>query len=77
MAVNDLSFDIRAGEILGLIGPNGAGKSTTFALITGALPLTAGDIVFRGASIGGRPPYGIARLRHRRARSSTCSCCRG
>jgi len=62
VAVNDLSFDIRAGEILGLIGPNGAGKSTTFALISGALPLTAGDVVFRGESIGSREPYRIARL---------------
>jgi branched-chain amino acid transport system permease protein len=62
VAVNDLTFEIREGEILGLIGPNGAGKSTTFALISGALPLTAGEIVFRGESIGSREPYRIARL---------------
>ncbi|MBK6804068.1 MAG: branched-chain amino acid ABC transporter ATP-binding protein/permease [Betaproteobacteria bacterium] len=61
VAVNDLSFDIRHGEILGLIGPNGAGKSTTFALISGALSLTSGEVVFRGASIGSRPPYEVAR----------------
>jgi len=61
VAVNDLSFDIRAGEILGLIGPNGAGKSTTFALISGALPLTSGEIRFQGRSIGSHPPYEIAR----------------
>jgi len=61
IAVNDLSFDIRPGEILGLIGPNGAGKSTTFALISGALPLTTGDVLLRGESIGSRPPYEIAR----------------
>jgi len=61
VAVNDLSFEIRAGEILGLIGPNGAGKSTTFALISGALPLTSGEIRFQGRSIGSRPPYEIAR----------------
>jgi branched-chain amino acid transport system permease protein len=61
VAVNDLTFDIRPGEILGLIGPNGAGKSTTFSLISGALPLTAGEIVFRGASIGSCAPYEIAR----------------
>ena len=62
VAVNNLTFDIRDGEILGLIGPNGAGKSTTFALISGAMPLTAGEIVFRGESIGSREPYRIARL---------------
>ena len=61
VAVNDLSFEIRHGEILGLIGPNGAGKSTTFALISGALSLTSGEVVFRGASIGSRPPYEVAR----------------
>ncbi len=61
VAVNDLSFEIRSGEILGLIGPNGAGKSTTFSLISGALSLTSGDVVFRGDSIGGAPPYEIAR----------------
>jgi branched-chain amino acid transport system permease protein len=62
VAVNDLSFDIRSGEILGLIGPNGAGKSTMFNLICGTLPLSAGDVRFCGASIGSRQPYEIARL---------------
>ena len=61
VAVNDLSFAIRPGEILGLIGPNGAGKSTMFNLISGALPLTSGDVVFRGESIGGSKPFAIAR----------------
>jgi len=61
VAVNDLSFEIRPGEILGLIGPNGAGKSTTFALISGALPLTAGEVAFRGEPIGSRAPFEIAR----------------
>ena len=61
VAVNDLSFAIRPGEILGLIGPNGAGKSTTFSLISGALALTSGDVVFRGDSIAGSAPYEIAR----------------
>jgi len=62
VAVRDLSFEIREGEILGLIGPNGAGKSTTFALISGALALTSGQIVLRGESIASRPPYEIARM---------------
>jgi ABC-type branched-subunit amino acid transport system ATPase component/ABC-type branched-subunit amino acid transport system permease subunit len=61
VAVNDLSFTLRPGEILGLIGPNGAGKSTMFNLISGALPLSAGDVVFRGESIGGSKPFAIAR----------------
>jgi branched-chain amino acid transport system permease protein len=61
VAVNDLTFSIVPGEILGLIGPNGAGKSTTFSLISGALSLSGGDVVFRGESIGSRPPYEIAR----------------
>jgi branched-chain amino acid transport system permease protein len=62
VAVNDLTFTIAQGEIVGLIGPNGAGKSTTFALISGALPLTSGEIRFRGAAIGDLPPYRIAAL---------------
>ena len=53
VAVKDISFQIRAGQIVGLIGPNGAGKSTTFNLITGVLSLTSGDVVFRGQKIGG------------------------
>jgi branched-chain amino acid transport system permease protein len=44
-AVNDISFSIKAGQIVGLIGPNGAGKSTTFNLITGVLGLTSGEVL--------------------------------
>ncbi|HEY7609000.1 MAG TPA: branched-chain amino acid ABC transporter ATP-binding protein/permease [Alphaproteobacteria bacterium] len=51
VAVNAVSFEVRAGEILGLIGPNGAGKSTMFNLITGVLPLGAGEVRFRGERI--------------------------
>ena len=61
VAVNDLSFAIESGEILGLIGPNGAGKSTMFNLISGALAVTAGDVVFRGESIVDCEPFEIAR----------------
>jgi branched-chain amino acid transport system permease protein len=46
VAVNDMQFDVRAGEIMGLIGPNGAGKSTMFNLVTGVLPVTRGEILF-------------------------------
>jgi branched-chain amino acid transport system permease protein len=62
IAVNDLSFEIGTGEILGLIGPNGAGKSTMFNLISGALPLTRGTIAFGGEPIAGLDARAIARL---------------
>ncbi|WP_213298524.1 ABC transporter permease subunit [Paraburkholderia sacchari] len=51
VAVNDVSFEVRAGQIIGLIGPNGAGKSTTFNLVTGVLQPTSGAIMFRGERI--------------------------
>ncbi|MBX3606778.1 MAG: branched-chain amino acid ABC transporter ATP-binding protein/permease [Piscinibacter sp.] len=51
VAVNDVGFSVRAGEILGLIGPNGAGKSTTFNLVTGVLPVTRGEVRLRGQPI--------------------------
>jgi branched-chain amino acid transport system permease protein len=60
VAVNDVSFDVRAGEIVALIGPNGAGKSTLFNLVTGVLRPTAGKIAFRGERISGRSPQAIA-----------------
>jgi ABC-type branched-subunit amino acid transport system ATPase component/ABC-type branched-subunit amino acid transport system permease subunit len=62
VAVNDLSFSIATGDIVGLIGPNGAGKSTTFALISGALPLSGGEIRFRGVPVRDLAPYRIAAL---------------
>jgi branched-chain amino acid transport system permease protein len=62
VAVNEVSFQIRAGEIVGLIGPNGAGKTTTFNLITGLLSLTHGAVRFRGRALGGLPSRRIARL---------------
>ncbi|HEV7814922.1 MAG TPA: branched-chain amino acid ABC transporter ATP-binding protein/permease [Janthinobacterium sp.] len=52
VAVNDISFDIMAGEIVGLIGPNGAGKSTTFDLLSGVTPMSSGQVLYRGESIG-------------------------
>jgi len=61
VAVNDVSFQIRAGDIVGLIGPNGAGKSTTFNLVTGVLALTRGGVSFRGEAVGGLPSREIAR----------------
>ncbi len=61
LAVNDVSFEVRAGEILGLIGPNGAGKSTMFNLVTGALPASGGRIVLDGEDITRAPQRRIAR----------------
>ncbi len=54
VAVADLSFDVAAGEIVGLIGPNGAGKSTTFDLLTGVRPPSAGTVQFLGERLAGR-----------------------
>ncbi|SAI35502.1 branched-chain amino acid transport system protein [Bordetella ansorpii] len=54
VAVNNISFKVRAGEIMGLIGPNGAGKSTTFNLISGVLPATSGQVRFLGERIDGK-----------------------
>ena len=59
LAVNQVSFEVREGEILGLIGPNGSGKSTTFNLIAGNLRPTSGSIRFEGKEIGGLPAYAI------------------
>ncbi len=61
VAVNDVSFQVRAGEILGLIGPNGAGKSTTFNLVTGVLPVTRGTVTLLGRRIDSLPSREIAR----------------
>jgi len=60
VAVNDVSFQVKAGEILGLIGPNGAGKSTTFNLVTGVLPCTRGEVKFCGQRIESLPSRRIA-----------------
>jgi branched-chain amino acid transport system ATP-binding protein len=59
LAVNQVSFEVRAGEILGLIGPNGSGKSTTFNLIAGNLRPSSGSIRLDGADIAGLPAHVI------------------
>jgi branched-chain amino acid transport system ATP-binding protein len=61
VALNDVSFDIKKQEILGLIGPNGAGKTTVFNVITGVYQVTEGDITFEGASVKGKKRYRITR----------------
>ena len=62
IAVNDVSFDVQAREIVALIGPNGAGKSTTFNLITGVLTASGGSISVLGASIDNAPPQEVVKL---------------
>lgn len=62
VAVNDISFTLNAGQIMGLIGPNGAGKSTTFNLITGVLSATSGQVSFLGQRIDCKPAREISRL---------------
>ncbi len=59
-AVNDVSFSVPDGGIVGLIGPNGAGKTTIFNLVTGVYSVTSGDVKFQGKSIVGLPPFKIA-----------------
>lgn len=51
IAVNDVSFELKKHEILGLIGPNGAGKTTLFNLISGTLPMTFGELFYKGRKI--------------------------
>lgn len=61
VALNDVSFEIKKQEILGLIGPNGAGKTTVFNVITGVYQVTNGDILFLGKSLKGQKRYKITK----------------
>ncbi len=65
-AVDDLSFAVEEGHIVGLIGPNGAGKSTVFNLITGVYRPDAGQVLWRGREITGAAPHAVAALGIRR-----------
>ena len=60
-AVDNVSFSVREGELLGLIGPNGAGKSTLYNVIAGAIEPTSGEIVFKGRPVSAWKPYQAAR----------------
>lgn len=62
VAVDDLSFAVAEGEILGLLGPNGSGKTTVFNLIAGALHANAGRVVFAGRDITHAAPSARVRL---------------
>jgi len=60
-AVNDVSFSVKAGEILSVIGPNGAGKSTLFKLISSFLSTTSGEVRLSGERINNLAPHAVAR----------------
>ena len=60
-ALNEVTFEVAQGEIVGLIGPNGSGKSTAFNVITGFLPATSGMVTFNGETITGLPAHEVAR----------------
>jgi ABC-type branched-subunit amino acid transport system ATPase component len=61
-AIDDLNFEIAAGELLGMMGPNGSGKTTAVNLITGFVKPAEGEIRYRGKDITGWPPYKIVRI---------------
>jgi branched-chain amino acid transport system ATP-binding protein len=61
-AVDDVSLEMRRGQILGLIGPNGAGKSTIVNLVSGFTPPTAGEVLFKRRRLNGLRPNTICRL---------------
>jgi ABC-2 type transport system ATP-binding protein len=59
-AVDDVSFEVKPGEIVGLVGPNGAGKTTTISMVMGVLAPTAGDVSIDGCDIGRRRSQALA-----------------
>jgi len=62
VALNNVTFSVKTGEIFGIIGPNGAGKSTMLAVISGFFPPTRGKIIFDGHNITGFKTHDIASL---------------
>jgi len=61
IALDEVSFDVEEGEIVGLIGPNGAGKTTVFNVITGLYRADEGEVVFDGQSLAATPRHGVVR----------------
>jgi len=60
-AIDDISFDVKAGEVFSLLGPNGAGKTTTMKSVIGITPPKQGIIRYKGEEITGKAPYLLAR----------------
>jgi branched-chain amino acid transport system permease protein len=60
-ALQNVSFEVRSGEILGIIGPNGAGKTTLFNALNGFIPPAAGSVTFEGRELIGLPPFAVCR----------------
>lgn len=60
-AIDNLSFSLEKGSLVGLIGPNGAGKTTAFNAMTGVYRPTSGDVLFKGESLIGQKPYEVSR----------------
>jgi branched-chain amino acid transport system ATP-binding protein len=61
-AINQVSFDVSSGELLGIIGPNGSGKTTIVNLITGFVKPTSGEVIYKGTNITSWAPHRIVRL---------------
>ena len=61
-ALNDVTFGLEAGSIVGLIGPNGAGKSTLFNAVVGLMPPLGGEVLLWGKEITGMPPHAVCQL---------------
>ncbi len=62
VAVDHIDLFAAQGETIGIGGPNGAGKTTFLDLVSGLLPLTSGEILFEGKTVGGRPPHRICHM---------------
>lgn len=61
-AIDNVSFEVKKGEIVGLIGPNGAGKTTVFNVINGFFKPTSGKVVFKDKDISGLKPHKVCKL---------------
>ena len=62
VAVDQVSFELKEGQIMSLVGPNGAGKTTVFNALTGFGPFETGSVIFKGENILGKKPVDIAKL---------------